>query len=605
MTLASLGLRVFTNIENIFGGKMRTGNYDKYPEVRVDGFDCEAFAGYDKITEELLQRVTAGKNRKTVITIECYPGTKKDEVLPALTAALHPVLIVDADDCSYDGETITKMISRELTDDRVFGVLSCRTMDEFFDTERVKAVQKRIEAVDEGIVLVYGTGAALISERDILVYADMSRWEIQLRYRRKELANWKMQNYDEEQLKKYKRSFFVEWRVADRLKKTLYSKIDYLLDTNVYDNPKMLTKAAFVAGLETTVRRPFRLVPYFDPGVWGGQWMKEVCGLDKEQPNFAWCFDCVPEENSLYLKYGNLRVEIPSIDAVFFYPHQLLGEKVHARFGTEFPIRFDFLDTMGGQNLSLQVHPLTEYIQEKFGMHYTQDESYYMLDTKDDATVYLGVKNGVNRKKMIEELYAANRGEKKFPDEEYINKFPAKKHDHFLIPAGTVHCSGNNCMVLEISATPYIFTFKLWDWDRLGLDGRPRPVHIEHGEKVIQWDRDTDWVQNNLINQVEHVADGDGWWEESTGLHEREFIETRRHWFTKKVHHNTGGGVNVLNLVQGEEAIAESPEGNFEPFVVHYAETFVVPAEVGEYTISPWGKSEGQEIATVKAYVRC
>jgi mannose-6-phosphate isomerase class I len=67
--------------------------------------------------------------------------------------------------------------------------------------------------------------------------------------------------------------------------------------------------------------------------------------------------------------------EIPSIDLVFYQPEQLLGEAVHGRFGDEFPIRFDFLDTINGGNLSLQVHPLTEYIQEKFGMNYTQDES--------------------------------------------------------------------------------------------------------------------------------------------------------------------------------------------------------------------------------------
>lgn len=50
-------------------------------------------------------------------------------------------------------------------------------------------------------------------------------------------------------------------------------------------------------------------------------------------------------------------------------------------------------------------------------------------------------------------------------------------------------------MVLEISATPYIFTFKLWDWQRLGLDGLPRPINIEHGKHVIQWDRTTKWVK--------------------------------------------------------------------------------------------------------------
>ena len=90
-----------------------------------------------------------------------------------------------------------------------------------------------------------------------------------------------------------------------------------------------------------------------------------------------------------------------------------------------------------------------------------------------------------------------------FDAEKYVNKFHAKKHDHFLIPAGTIHCSSKNCMVLEISATPYIFTFKLWDWDRLVLDGLPRPIHIEDGEKNIQWNRTTSWVKDNLVNHVE------------------------------------------------------------------------------------------------------
>ena len=72
-----------------------------------------------------------------------------------------------------------------------------------------------------------------------------------------------------------------------------------------------------------------------------------------------------------------------------------------------------------------------------------------------------------------------------FNAEKYVNKFHAKKHDHFLIPAGTIPCSSKNCMILEISVTPYIFTFKLWNWDRLVLDGLPRPIHIEDGEKIF------------------------------------------------------------------------------------------------------------------------
>ena len=174
----------------------------------------------------------------------------------------------------------------------------------------------------------------------------------------------------------------------------LMAKVDYVLDTNRRNHPKMITGKAMFEGLEKAVNGPFRVVPFFDPGPWGGQWMKDVCDLERTMPNYAWCFDCVPEENSLLLAFGDEKVEIPSIDLIFAYPRQLLGDAVYGRFGDEFPIRFDFLDTIEGGNLSLQVHPLTEYIQQKFGMHYTQDESYYLLDADEDEEtyVYLGLK---------------------------------------------------------------------------------------------------------------------------------------------------------------------------------------------------------------------
>lgn len=434
--------------------------------------------------------------------------------------------------------------------------------------------------------------------------APVPRWEIQQRMRAGELGNWGVENLTEDMLRRYKRAFFVEWRVFDRHKTPLLKRCDFLLDTTQADAPAMVSGEALRAGLKQTTQQPFRVVPFFDPGVWGGQWMKQRFDLDPAKPNYAWCFDCVPEENSLLMRFGDVRIEIPSIDVVLLQPRALLGEKVHARFGAEFPIRFDFLDTVGGQNLSFQVHPLTEYIQQQFGMHYTQDESYYILDAEPGAVVYLGTQTGTRPEAMMDDLRQAARGEKPFDDARFVNQIPAKKHDHFLIPAGTVHCSGAGTMVLEISATPYIFTFKLWDWGRLGLDGLPRPVHLDHGEQVIDWQRDTQWVNDHLVNRIEPVAEGEGWREERTGLHEREFIETRRHWFSGPVVHHTEGGVNVLNLVEGDEARVDSPSGAFEPFVVHYAETFIIPAAVGEYRITPWGKGSGQQLATVKAWVR-
>jgi mannose-6-phosphate isomerase class I len=493
------------------------------------------------------------------------------------------------------------MLAPFLTDDPVFGRMNGLRIEDFLDSDKRARVRGQIDKT-QGRVALLGTGAALLAPRaDVLVYADLARWEIQQRQRRNEISNLGADNRYERASLKYKRAFFADWRAADRLKKELFPAIDFLLDTNNPPEPKLVSGDVIRTALGGVATRPFRVVPFFDPGPWGGEWMRRVCDLPAEAPNYAWCFDCVPEENSLRLGFGATSIEIPALNLVFFEPRRLLGDAVHGRFGTEFPIRFDFLDTIEGGNLSLQVHPLTEYIQDQFGMNYTQDESYYLLDAKEDAGVFLGLREEVKAEEMIRALDSAQRGDYPFPAERFVNRWPAKKHDHFLIPAGTVHCSGRNCMVLEISATPYIFTFKLWDWDRLDLEGRPRPIHLEHGRRNIQWDRDTGWVRRNLLNRIERISEGDGWCEERTGLHEREFIETRRHWFTGKVPHHTQGGVNVLNLVEGAEVVVESPEERFAPLVVHYAETFIVPAAVGPYTIRP--TSPGR-CATIKAYVR-
>ncbi|MCW3062364.1 MAG: hypothetical protein JWQ02_4185, partial [Capsulimonas sp.] len=218
--------------------------------------------------------------------------------------------------------------------------------------------------------------------------------------------------------------------------------------------------------------------------------------------------------------------------------------------------------------------------------------------------VYLGLEMGADPDAMFDAISEAQAGRTEFDAGKFVHRWPAKKHDHFLIPAGTIHCSGAETMVLEISATPYIFTFKLWDWERLGLDGLPRPINLERGRENLQTDRDAMWVRDNLVNRFEPIREGPGWREERTGLHPLEFIETRRHWFSASVPHDTMGTVDVVCLVEGREAIVESPSGAFSPFIVHYAETVIVPASVGQYTIRPYGGSEGQTCATLKAFVR-
>jgi mannose-6-phosphate isomerase class I len=514
-------------------------------------------------------------------------------------------LFIDSKKAMLPEGTIEKLVYPDVTDDQIFGALSNLNMRDYFDQGKLEALRGDIEQADCDLVIVAGLGASVVCDSwDMLIYADMARWEIQHRMKRNEVNNLGVSNKEESFSLLYKQAYFVDWRVCDRLKKALVNQIDYVLDSNTALGPKMISGETFLEGLKITSRRPFSVVPFFEPGPWGGQWMKEKFDLDKSAPNYAWCFNGVPEENSLLLHFYNAVFETPSINLVFFQSRELLGEQVFDKFGDEFPIRFDFLDTMGGGNLSLQVHPLTAYIKDKFGMSYTQDESYYMMDVGEGAVVYLGFNEGVNPVDVISDLEAAENGDTHFDAEKHVSIWPVKKHDHVLIPAGTIHCSGSESMVLEISATPYIFTFKLWDWARLGMDGKPRPINIAHGKEVLQWDRVTSWTKENLINQIEVVAKGDGWVEEKTGLHELEFIETRRHWFSQSVNHHTGDTVHVICLIEGETAIVESPDNAFEPFVVNYAEVFIVPAQVGPYTIRPFGASEGMLIGTLKAYVR-
>jgi len=585
---------------------MRTPNYDKFPFVPVHDGATSCVQGWTNIAPRLQQAVSLRGARRTVLAVECYTGIDETVLVHELQTRLSPTLTLRAADAMLAPDKIDSLVEPFLGgNDPVFGFLCDLTLPQFFDNEKLGQLRGQAVGVSEGVVLVVGCGASLIAEPDILVYADLARWEGQLRYRRNEASNLGVENKTLAASLQYKRAFFVDWRVCDRWKRPLIARWDFVLDTHDPSAPKLAEGEAVRRGLRHTVTRPFRVVPFFDPAPWGGQWMKEVCDLDRNAKNYGWCFDCVPEENSLLLGFGDLRLEVPSLNLVFDQPHALLGNAVHARFGEEFPIRFDFLDTIDGGNLSFQVHPLTEYIRQHFGMSYTQDESYYMLDAQPGASVYLGLKDGVNPADMLRDLQLAQTGAAPFPAEKYSNQFPAQKHDHFLIPSGTVHCSGAGSMVLEISATPYIFTFKLWDWNRLGLDGKPRPIHLRHGEANIQWERTTAWTRSNLINRFEPLSRGEGWREERTGLHESEFIETRRHWFTQKVLHHTDGNLNVLNLVQGSEAVVESPSGAFEPFIIHYAETFIIPAAVGPYTIRPLNPSGSEPHATLKAFVRC
>lgn len=548
-----------------------------------------SWQGFDTIVKTISQGA-----RK--IAIETFPGVEKEIWKERIQELIPKARIIDTDQYFISPEKIFCEIQDDLTDDPVFGRFSHRNFKEFIDWKKVK--EELGENHDSEQIFVIGVCASEIIEYDQLVYMDLARWEIQLRMK-DGLGNWR--GYREELFsEKLKRAYYFEWPAADIIKEELLRKCQFYIDTNLLDQPKMISSDGLQSILWEFSSQPFRLVPYFDPGIWGGHWMQEKFDVGKEKINLAWSFDGVPEENSILADLGNAEIEIPAQNLVFMYPERLLGKKVLGKFGKDFPIRFDYLDTMDGQNLSLQVHPTLDYAYRNFGAKYTQDESYYILDSKEDASVYLGLKNDVEKEVVVEALEEATKTGV-FLDEKFINRFPAKKHDHFLIPGGTIHSSGKNCVVLEISATPNRFTFKLWDWGRMDLDGRPRPISLDHGKQVINEQINEDFARKELINQVEQLFKDENFLEERTGLHESEFIETRRLTFSRPVVQHTENSVNMLNLVEGKQIRVVSENNAFAPFDVFYGETFIVPECVDTYRLEP---IDSEEVKVMKAYVR-
>lgn len=570
--------------------------YEANPVIRIQS-EFELQTGLEAIAETLKKDLS-----DKIIAIEMYPGVTPD-LIESLVRLLEPTVTLHADRLFKSQQEINELLARDITDDRILGRRTLYRFEDLLDDNRIEDVRAELQAAS-GLRVIWGTGASLVGIADEIVYADMTRWEIILRYRTTAYANWMADNFEEDPNRKIKRSYFVEWILADKLKQAILPRAKWYLDSVDDNAPKLVETAALSVAYEQIARQPFRLKPFFDEGVWGGYWMQEALKVDRHKPNLAWSFDGVPEENSLLLGMANGVLETPAQNLVFAESIKLMGERVYGRFGSSFPIRFDLLDTMGGQNLSLQVHPTTDYIQNVFGMPYTQDESYYIMTAKPDTYVYAGLKAGIDREQMKADLYAAANGEIQFDADKYVNRIPVETHDHISYPGGTIHCSGADMVVLEISSTPNRFTFKLWDWDRVDLDGLPRPINLEHGLNNIQWNRDTDYVYRELYNRIEVLDEGEGYRVERTGLHRSEYIDTIRRVFKVPVVHKANGSVRMLNLVGGQAVIVESVDGSFEALKINYAETFIVPAAVGDFIVRPAEENPDDFCITIEASVR-
>ena len=460
----------------------------------------------------------------------------------------------------------------------VWGRRTDLELKDFFRYDEIAAIEKEEKTLNIAI----GAGAGLVKWDAPLVYFEIPKNEIQYRMRAGAANNLGSSSTNQPS-SLYKRFYFVDWVVLNNHRSALLNRIAIVADGQWLEEVNWIFKEDLEKGLRKLSHSVLRARPWFESGSWGGQWMKShLEGLNTNEINYAWSFELITPENGVVLESDGKLLEI-TFDLLMELESKAILGKHAEQFGTYFPIRFDFLDTFQGGNLSIQCHPSKAYIQEKFGESITQDETYYIMDCAPDAKVYLGFQEDINPEEFRRELENSQLNKEKIEIEKHVQSFPSRKHELFLIPGGTVHSSGVNNMVLEISATPYIFTFKMYDWLSLGLDGKPRPINIDHAFNNLRFERKGEKVREELIAKQEVIAKAADWQLVKLATHQDHFYEIERVEFDTEVLVSTEDKCHILMLVEGTAIAVEVKDA--EAYRFNYAETFIVPAATGSYKL--------------------
>ena len=570
--------------------KAKTGEtYNIYPTHNIG--DNKINIAYDSLAKELSSQKS--------IKIDGYVGIIFDDIKNKLSNSFKKIGITATwinVESAYKNESEIKKITAPYLgdDDPIFGKITTLELIDFIDFDKLN---KLIIKKTDSIVIYYGTGASLVPTKGKVVYFEISKNEIQFRSRAGSIHNLGL-SQPESAKKMYKRFYFVDWIVLNKHKNQLKLKIDYLVDGQRSEDISWMTGDTFRESIKELLKAPIRVRPWFEPGVWGGQWIKDkIKGLQENVVNYAWSFELILPENGIIIESDNVMLEF-SFDFIMFMSGESVLGKNFETYGYEFPIRFDFLDTFDGGNLSVQCHPQLSYIQENFGEKITQEETYYILDSKEDASVYLGFQEGVNAQQFKTVLSQSIEEEKEVDITKYVQKLKSNKHNLYLIPPGTIHSAGSGNLVLEISSTPYIFTFKLYDWLRPGLDGKPRPLNLDRGMENLIFDYAGKRVEDELISKPTLLESNTNYDFYHLPTHKKHLYDVHRYMLKTLVTIETENKAHILSLVEGDkiEVIA-----NNKSSIYNYAESVIIPASVNQYQVKNLTENP---VMFVKAFIK-
>ena len=565
------------------------------PEIPAE-ITAQIVMGNDAVAKKLIEKT--GDHR--MLVLDGYIGAAFDLLYSRIIelAEERSVILFDVSEAYKSAAELECMLADSLPENReidpilLFGKTVFREVDSLFDPERSALLTEKLASARKkhSLVILHGFGSTRFHQTgDIAAFVDVTPMEATLRIREHRVCNLGDSGKRRSLSYIFRRMYYYDYEIAMLHRQILVAedKLDFYIDGNMIDRLKMLPLKEFKEILELMLQYPLRCTPVYLEGVWGGTFIKKLRRLPDDMRNCAWVFDMIPNEVSLQIKAGKDTLNIPFSTFFKEKAESLMGKESVSRFGRVFPIRFNYDDTYGGSgNMSIQVHPPQAYNQEHFGEPFQQDESYYCVKTAGSRT-YIGLQDDCDVDEFFRCIDRAEKEHIPFDYEKYVNSFPSTEGDQFLLPGGTIHASGRNQVVLEIgSYTIGSYTFKLYDYLRLDLDGVPRPIHSIHGKNVLVSERRRSRIDGVLRSRPVTVRSGEGWKEEIIGEHELMYFSLRRLSFERSIVDDTRGEkFHVLVLVEGDEILICARQDPSRFYHARYLDMVVIPAQLGEYEI--------------------
>lgn len=562
------------------------------------------------ISNLLAEKSSEDGGNNVIVALDGYIGAMWDQTVNLVSQYLSQksfsVSAVDFSTIFKTPDQLDRLLCASLESDpekdpaKLFGRLYEGTYEEMLDIKKLRILSESLEKSkifkkDREAIIVYGCGCtvnALQAVYDFIFYFDVTPKEVVLRARKGFLKN--LGDHTARPLKELlRRCYYVDYEVAVKQRKYLIDNdaIDFYIASDDPVNIRLMPWKTFRSIMSSMARYPFRCKPVYLEGVWGGQYLKKIRNLPERMKNCAWAFDLIPLEVSIMVDTGRHRLEFPFFTFVQAEGEALMGRECVEKFKGYFPVRFNYDDTWHGNgNMSIQVHSGHEYNITNFNEHGRQDESYYVVAAGHGAKTYIGFRDEADTGEFIDEV---KRSEKEFTPVDYgkyVNDVPSTPGLQFLLPAGTIHASGRNQIVLETgSLTVGSYTFKMYDYLRSDLDGVPRPIHTYHGERALIKERTSSWVKGNLVRDPILIRKGDKWAEYVIGEHHLIYFSLRRLEFEEYIEDDTNGKFHALDLVDGEKVMIQSVDNPGRFYIQNYLDIVIVPASFGKYIIKNQG----------------